>query len=176
MRYTRNTIRYISTEGGRAGILFTCLKTPPFLNRQTRFRRLASLPYCYSGKFGTEGTPLVYKTRMVPQRDYYCKRAILFLSSSKILTPHPPRKPASVSSPPLFRGEDTLAGRRGGWGGGQYFGRREIQDCPLTVIISLGFKSSGGPSANSIWLSSLIKLNQHFWRHVLAAEAWAKYL
>ncbi len=34
---------------------------------------------------------------------FYCKRAILFLSSSKILTPHPPR------------------------------GRREKQDCPLTV-------------------------------------------
>ncbi len=29
----------------------------------------------------------------------YCKRAILFLSSSKILTPHPPLRPASLSSP-----------------------------------------------------------------------------
>jgi hypothetical protein len=27
---------------------------------------------------------------------FYCKRAILFLSSSKILTPHPPLRPASV--------------------------------------------------------------------------------
>jgi hypothetical protein len=35
---------------------------------------------------------------------FYCKRAILFLSSSKILTPHPPLRP----------GEDTLAGRIGG--------------------------------------------------------------
>ncbi len=39
---------------------------------------------------------------------FYCKRAILFLSSSKILTPHPPL-------PPLLRGEDRHAGRRGGW-------------------------------------------------------------
>ena len=28
---------------------------------------------------------------------FYCKRAILFLSSSKILTPHPPLRPASVA-------------------------------------------------------------------------------
>ncbi len=30
---------------------------------------------------------------------FYCKRAILFLSSSKILTPDPPLRPASLSSP-----------------------------------------------------------------------------
>ncbi len=47
---------------------------------------------------------------------FYCKRAILFLSSSKILTPHPPLRPASVYPPPLLRGEDRLAGRRGGLG------------------------------------------------------------
>ncbi len=45
-----------------------------------------------------------------------CKRAILFLSSSKIFTPHPPLRPASVYPLPLLRGEDTLAGRREGWG------------------------------------------------------------
>jgi hypothetical protein len=40
----------------------------------------------------------------------YCKRPILWLASSKILTPHPPR------------GEDTLAGWRGGGvGGGSIF-------------------------------------------------------
>ncbi len=36
----------------------------------------------------------------------------------------------------LLHVQDTLARRRGGWGG-QYFGRRETLDCPLTVIISL---------------------------------------
>jgi hypothetical protein len=48
------------------------------------------------------------------------------LSSSKILTPHPPLRMGSVSSPPPPNkgGGYTLAGRRGGWGG-QYFGRRE---------------------------------------------------
>jgi hypothetical protein len=35
---------------------------------------------------------------------------------SKILTPHPPHRPASVYPPPLVRGEDTLARGRGGWG------------------------------------------------------------
>ncbi len=35
-----------------------------------------------------------------------------------------PPAPASVYPPPLVRGEDTLAGWRGGWGG-QYFGRRQ---------------------------------------------------
>ncbi len=39
------------------------------------------------------------------------KRPILWLASSEILTPHPPQRP-----PPLVRGEDTLAGWRGGWG------------------------------------------------------------
>ncbi len=47
---------------------------------------------------------------------FYCKRAILFLSSSKILTPHPPLRPASLSSPLQQRRGYTLAGRRGGWG------------------------------------------------------------
>jgi hypothetical protein len=41
---------------------------------------------------------------------------------------HPPplsaRRVCSVYPPPLLRGEETLAGRRGGVGG-QYFGRRE---------------------------------------------------
>ncbi len=36
-----------------------------------------------------------------------------WLASSKILTPH---RPESVYPPLLVRGEDTLAGWRGGWG------------------------------------------------------------
>ncbi len=40
---------------------------------------------------------------------FYCKRAILFLSSS-----HPPLRPASVYA--FVAGEDRLAGRRGGGG------------------------------------------------------------
>ncbi len=46
----------------------------------------------------------------------YCMRPILCLTSSKILTPHPPHCPASVYPPPLVRGEDKLAGWRRGWG------------------------------------------------------------
>jgi hypothetical protein len=61
---------------------------------------------------------------------FYCKRrAILFLSSSKILTPHPPLHPASVypppPPPPLLRGEDRLAGRRE-MGGSIFWKKREI--------------------------------------------------
>jgi hypothetical protein len=59
-------------------------------------------------------------------------RPILWLASSKILTPHPLYLPASVSPPPLVRGEDTLAGWRGGWEG-QYFGRRQTQLCTLRI-------------------------------------------
>jgi hypothetical protein len=47
---------------------------------------------------------------------FYCKRAMLFLSFSKILTPLPPFLPASLSSPCNKGGGYTLAGRRGGWG------------------------------------------------------------
>ncbi len=61
---------------------------------------------------------------IAPQRDH-CKRAILFFSSSKILTPHPPLRPASLSV-------HTRRAERGM--GGQYFGRREKKDCPLTMI------------------------------------------
>jgi hypothetical protein len=32
------------------------------------------------------------------------------------INPPPPHRPASVYPPPLVRGEDTLDGRRGGWG------------------------------------------------------------
>ncbi len=68
-----------------------------------------------------------------PFRDH-CKRAILFLSSSKILTPHPPLRPASVYSPPLLRGEDRLARRRGGRGVNILEDDRN--SCPLTMIFT----------------------------------------
>jgi hypothetical protein len=45
-----------------------------------------------------------------------CKRPIQSLASSKILTPHPLTARRVCNPPPLVRGEDTLAGWRGGWG------------------------------------------------------------
>jgi hypothetical protein len=45
------------------------------------------------------------------------------------IDPQRPHRPASVYPPPLVRGEDTLAGRRGG--GDQYFGRRQTLLCTL---------------------------------------------
>ncbi len=53
---------------------------------------------------------------VTPQRDYYCKRAILCLSSSKILTPHPPLGPASVFPLPVLGGRTHSPGGEGGWG------------------------------------------------------------
>jgi hypothetical protein len=47
---------------------------------------------------------------------FYCKMAILFLSSSKILTPHPPLHPVRMSSPRNKGRGYTLAGWTGGWG------------------------------------------------------------
>ncbi len=46
----------------------------------------------------------------------YCKRAILSLSSSKILTPHPPLRPASVYPPPLLGGRTHSPGGEGDGG------------------------------------------------------------
>jgi hypothetical protein len=57
---------------------------------------------------------------------FYCKRAILFLSYSKILTPPPPSLSPpgeSVLPPQQRRGVHTRRAERGM--GGQYFGRRE---------------------------------------------------
>ncbi len=47
-----------------------------------------------------------------------CKRpSNVCMASSKILTPPPPHRPATVfTPPPLVRGEDTLDGVRGGGG------------------------------------------------------------
>ncbi len=84
---------------------------------------------------------------------FYCKRAILFPSSSKILTPHPPLRPASRSSP-SNKGVHTRRAERGM--GGQYFGRREKQDCPLTVkyVLCGSAPHRGkwcGPSGQAAW-------------------------
>jgi hypothetical protein len=46
-----------------------------------------------------------------------CKRPIQCLASPKILTPSPPGECVILIPPPLVRGEDTLAGwKGGGWG------------------------------------------------------------
>ncbi len=39
LKYTRNTMRYISNAGGWDGIFFSCLLTPPFLNRWLSLNR-----------------------------------------------------------------------------------------------------------------------------------------
>ncbi len=48
----------------------------------------------------------------------YCERPIAnpMAGVFQNIDPHPPHRPASVYHPPLVRGEDTLARRRGGWG------------------------------------------------------------
>jgi hypothetical protein len=55
----------------------------------------------------------------------YCKRTILSLSSSKILTPRPPLRPASVYPPPLLGGRTHSPGGEGD-GGSIFWKTREI--------------------------------------------------
>ncbi len=68
------------------------------------------------------------------RRDYYCKRQILCLASSKILTPHPPQRPASVNHPPLVRGEG---------GGGSIFWKTRDTALYCTYVRSLWSQASG---------------------------------
>ncbi len=68
---------------------------------------------------------------------------VLRLQKSKILTPHPPLRPASVYPPPLLRGEDTLAGCRGG--GGSIFWK--TQDTALySTYIESSLRALHGPN------------------------------
>ncbi len=94
-------------------------------------RRLSGISWCFSRL--RMFSPRLLLDRYSKTTDFlisryrreiiYCKRAILSLSSSKILTPHPPLRQR--------RGVHTRRAERGM--GGQYFGRRERWDCPLTV-------------------------------------------
>jgi hypothetical protein len=54
----------------------------------------------------------------------------------KIIEPPPPLRPASVYPPSLLRGEDTLAGWRGGGGGSIFW---KTQD---TALYSIHIESS----------------------------------
>ncbi len=66
---------------------------------------------------------ILYTTEYI----FYCMRAILFLSSSKILTPHPPLRPASLSSPRNKGGGYTPHSAGGEGDGGSIFWKtREI--------------------------------------------------
>jgi hypothetical protein len=89
--------------------------------------------------------------RMVHPTEYifYCKRAILFLSSSKILTPHPPLRPASVYeySPPLLRGRTDSPGGEGD-GGSNFSKTREIGLLSYSKICTLWFILSDYFSTN----------------------------
>jgi hypothetical protein len=73
---------------------------------------------------------ILFLTVQVVER-LYCKRPILCLSSSKILTP----TPLTARRFGAWGGH-TRWGERGG--GGQYFGRRETQLCTLHVYVLCG--------------------------------------
>ena len=80
---------------------------------------LITVPLPGSGSVGSAsfGPPGFGPCSISQRRREIIVRGHLFLSSSKILTPHPPLRPASVyRTPRLCWGEDTLARRRGGWG------------------------------------------------------------
>ncbi len=59
------------------------------------------------------------------QRDYYCKRAILRLSSSKILTPLSPSPPGECVLPAFIGGRTHSPGGEGG-GGSIFWKTRDI--------------------------------------------------
>ncbi len=93
---------------------------------------------------GKEESGQTVKSKIGESTEYifYCKRAILFLSSSKILTPHPPLPLTSLSSPRNKGGGYTLAGRTGGEGdGGSIFWKtREIGLSSYSKICTLWVK------------------------------------
>ncbi len=65
-------------------------------------------------EYETRSRILIESMETVKRREIiYCKRAILSLSSSKILTPHPPLPQASVSSPPTKAGGTHSPGGEG---------------------------------------------------------------
>ncbi len=70
----------------------------------------------------------------------YCKRAILFLSSSKILTPHPPIRPASVYPLPLLGEGRTDSPGGEGDGGAIFWKTREIGLPSYSKICTLWLK------------------------------------
>ncbi len=85
---------------------------------------------------------LLIKLRNICNTEYifYCKRAILFLSSSKILTPHPPLRPASLSSP-RNKGGGTQSPGGEGDGGSIFWKTREIGLPSYSKICTLWFVS-----------------------------------
>ncbi len=68
---------------------------------------------------------------------FYCKRAILFLSSSKILTPHPPLRPASVYPCLCCGGRADSPGGGEGDGGSIFWKTREIGSPSYSKICTL---------------------------------------
>ncbi len=82
-----------------------------------------------------------------PVEGLYCKRPIQCLASSEILIPHPLTARRVCTPPPLVRGEDTLAGWRGG--GGSIV--RKTPDTALYSIYvsTLQLNLNGVPSRDS---------------------------
>jgi hypothetical protein len=76
----------------------------------------------------------------------YCKRPILCLASSKILTPPPPSLPGECLCIPPLLGEDTLAGWREG--GGSIFWKT-----PDTALYSTYVSTLCGIGSHTPWFS-----------------------
>ncbi len=87
------------------------------------------------------------------------------LASSKILTPHPPPHPASVSSPPhQRRGEDTLAHARRWPGGGSIFWKTPYIGLASYSIISLRlFPSAWWSPRHVLYSTSFGGVEGIFW-------------
>ncbi len=95
---------------------------------------------------------------------FYCKRAILFFSSSKILTPHPPLRPASVCvgsvcTPRLCCGgrTDSPGGERDG--GSIIWKTREIGLSSYSKIWTLWNAHIGSRMPLVIWFGFIARLS-----------------
>jgi hypothetical protein len=87
---------------------------------------------------------------------FYCKRAILFLSSSKRLTPIPPLRPESLSSP-RNKGGGTHSPGGEGDGGSIFWKTREIglpsysKICTLCIQVNERYKLILSVELKIVW-------------------------
>jgi hypothetical protein len=106
-----------------------------------------------SGTKVTDTVHSMYCIMYTPsRREIITVRGQSFVSRLPNIDPPSPSPPGECV-PPAFVGGGGQTRRAERGMGGQYFGRRETKDCPLTEIISLRYNviKGVGPSTTSAW-------------------------